>query len=281
VFDVTSARHPANAHERPTSGLSAVPRVTAARGPGALPAASGRHTGRMTYTGQVAVGGPHDLRRLDEVEIRKLAVGPLANDVYLLTCRRTGAQLLVDAADAPDDVLDLVRAGSPSGRLDGVVTTHRHADHLRALAPVVAATGASSAAGEPDADAVAAASGVPVARRLRHGDVLRVGAIDLEVVALRGHTPGSVALAYREPDDVAEPEAVPGRVHLFTGDSLFPDGVGNTDRDPARFASLLSDVVGRVFDRFDDATWVYPGHGADTTLGAERPHLAEWRERGW
>ncbi|MFH6688660.1 MBL fold metallo-hydrolase, partial [Cellulosimicrobium funkei] len=108
----------------------------------------------MTYTGQVAVGGPHDLRRLDEVEIRKLAVGPLANDVYLLTCRRTGAQLLVDAADAPDDVLDLVRAGSPSGRLDGVVTTHRHADHLRALAPVVASTGASSAAGEPDADAV-------------------------------------------------------------------------------------------------------------------------------
>ncbi|MGO1339161.1 MAG: MBL fold metallo-hydrolase [Cellulosimicrobium funkei] len=235
----------------------------------------------MTYTGQVAVGGPHDLRRLDEVEIRKLAVGPLANDVYLLTCRRTGAQLLVDAADAPDDVLDLVRAGSPSGRLDGVVTTHRHADHLRALAPVVAATGASSAAGEPDADAVAAASGVPVGRRLRHGDVLRVGALDFEVVALRGHTPGSVALAYREPDDVAEPEAVPGRVHLFTGDSLFPGGVGNTDRDPARFASLLSDVVGRVFDRFDDATWVYPGHGADTTLGAERSHLAEWRERGW
>ncbi len=72
-----------------------------------------------------------------------------------------------------------------------------------------------------------------------------------------------------------------GRVHLFTGDSLFPGGVGNTDRDPARFASLLSDVVARVFDRFDDATWVYPGHGADTTLGAERPHLAEWRERGW
>ncbi|MBE9937640.1 MBL fold metallo-hydrolase [Cellulosimicrobium cellulans] len=235
----------------------------------------------MTYTGQVAVGGPHDLRRLDEVEIRKLAVGPLANDVYLITCRRTGAQLLVDAADAPDDVLDLVRAGSPSGRLDGVVTTHRHADHLRALAPVVAATGASSAAGEPDADAVAAASGVTVARRLRHGDELRVGALVLEVVALRGHTPGSVALAYREPDDVAEPEAVPGRVHLFTGDSLFPGGVGNTDRDPARFASLLSDVVGRVFDRFDDATWVYPGHGADTTLGAERPHLDEWRERGW
>lgn len=235
----------------------------------------------MTYTGEVSVGGPHDLRRLDEIEIRKLAVGPLANGVYLLTCRRTGAQLLVDAADAPDDVLALVREGSPTVRLDVVVTTHRHADHLRALAPVVAATGASSAAGERDADAVSAATGVAVTRRLRHGDVLRAGAVSLEVVALRGHTPGSVALAYREPDDVDEPEAVPGRVHLFTGDSLFPGGVGNTDRDPVRFEVLLSDVTTRVFDRFDDATWVYPGHGSDTTLGTERPHLDEWRERGW
>ncbi|QJW36692.1 MBL fold metallo-hydrolase [Cellulosimicrobium protaetiae] len=235
----------------------------------------------MTYTGQVVVGGPGDVRHLDEVVIRKVAVGPLANDVYLLTCRRTGAQVLVDAADSPDDVLALVRAGSPTARLDVVVTTHRHLDHLRALGPVVAATGAAVAVGDPDAEAVAAATGVPVARRLRHGDVLRAGDVVLEVVALRGHTPGSVALAYREPAVVHEPEAAAGRVHLFTGDSLFPGGVGNTQRDPARFERLLTDVTERVFDRFDDATWVYPGHGADTTLGAERPHLGEWRERGW
>jgi len=235
----------------------------------------------MTYTGRVVVGGPSDLRRLDAVEIRKLAVGPLANDVYLLTCRRTGAQVLVDAADSPDDVLALVREGSPSARLDLLVTTHRHADHSRALAAVVAGTGAAVAVGDPDADAVAAATGVHVARRLGHGDVLQLGDLTLEVVALRGHTPGSVALAYREPGAVREPEAVAGRVHLFTGDSLFPGGVGNTDRDPARFHRLLTDVTQRVFARFDDATWVYPGHGDDTTLGAERPHLGAWRERGW
>ncbi len=193
----------------------------------------------MTYTGQVVVGGRGDVRRLDEVEVRKLAVGPLANDVYLLTCRRTGAQVLIDAADAPDDVLALVREGSSAARLDVVVTTHRHLDHLRALASIVAVTGAATAVGAPDADAVAAAA------------------------------------------DVHEPEAVAGRVHLFTGDSLFPGGVGSAQHDPDRFDQLLTDVTERVFDRFDDETWVYPGHGADTTIGAERPHLDEWRERGW
>ncbi|OLT55189.1 hypothetical protein BJF88_06930 [Cellulosimicrobium sp. CUA-896] len=101
------------------------------------------------------------------------------------------------------------------------------------------------------------------------------------MLALRGHTPGSVALAHREPERVAQPQARPGRAHLFTGDSLFPGGVGNTDRDPERFARLLDDVTERVFARFDDDTWVYPGHGADTTLGAERPHLDAWRSRGW
>jgi glyoxylase-like metal-dependent hydrolase (beta-lactamase superfamily II) len=189
--------------------------------------------------------------------------------------------VLVDAADSPDDVLALVRDGSPSARLDLVVTTHRHLDHLRALASVVAVTGAAVAAGADDADAISHATDTHVTRRLHQGDVLTVGHLRLEVVALRGHTPGSVALAYREPDHVTEADAVARRVHLFTGDALFPGGVGNTDRDPERFARLLDDVVERVFDRYDDATWVYPGHGADTTLGAERPQLDEWRRRGW
>lgn len=235
----------------------------------------------MTYTGDVHVGGPADVRELDELVLRKVAVGPMANNAYLLTCRRSGAQLLVDAADEPDRLAQLLREASPRTRLDTVVTTHRHADHLRALASVVALTGAEVAAGEADADAITSATGVHVGRRLRHGDTLTVGHLVLEVVALRGHTPGSVALAYREPERVHAQDAAGGRVHLLTGDSLFPGGLGATGGDEARFAALHRDVTERVFAVLGDDTWVYPGHGADTTLGAERPHLDEWRARGW
>ena len=83
---------------------------------------------------------------------------------------------------------------------------------------------------------------------------------------LRGHTPGSIALVWRGPDDAG--------THVFTGDSLFPGGVGNTQQDPERFASLIDDVEERLFGALPDDTWVYPGHGKDTTIGAERPHLA-------
>ena len=197
------------------------------------------------YTGRVRVGGPSDVRRLADAEIRKVAVGPMDNAAYLLTCRRTGAQLLVDAPAEPDRLLALVAAGAD------------------------------------DADAIASATDHAVTVRLRHGDTVTVGDLVLDVVGLRGHTPGSVALALSEPSDARAPGAVPGRVHLFTGDSLFPGGVGATGGDAARFAALLGDVTTRVFERFRDDTWVYPGHGDDTTLGAERPHLAAWAARGW
>lgn len=235
----------------------------------------------MSYTGDVHPGGPSAVRVLDEVEIRKASVGPMDNNAYLITCRRTGSQLLIDAAADPERLLALVREGAPTARLDGIVTTHRHPDHLSALASVVAVTGAHLLAGAEDADAVTAAADRPVDRRLHHGDTVEVGHAVLEVVALRGHTPGSIALAYREPEHVEQPEAVPGRVHLFTGDSLFPGGVGATGNDRGRFEQLFKDVVDRVFEPYGDDTWVYPGHGADTTLGAERPQLASWHERGW
>ena len=210
-----------------------------------------------------------DAQVLDELEIRRTSVGPMDNNAYLLTCRRTGAQLLVDAADDPDRLLALVHEGT--GSLDQVVTTHRHPDHHRALAAVVAATGASTAAGADDADAITEATDVPITRRLQHGDTVTFGRIALDVIALRGHTPGSVALAYTEPG---------GRVLVLTGDSLFPGGVGAT-KGPEAFTQLYADVVSRLFGRFADDTRIYPGHGRDTTLGAERPQLPEWRARGW
>ena len=194
------------------------------------------------------------------------SVSAMDNKAYLLRCRRTGELLLVDAADEAGRLLELVRTAG--GDLRTVVTTHQHWDHHRALAEVVAETGAATACGADDAE------GMPVAtdRLLVHGDVVQVGDVPLEVVHLRGHTPGSVALAYRDPD---------GPVQLFTGDSLFPGGVGNTKNPGQSFDQLFADVSTRVFDVFADDTVVWPGHGASTTVGTERPHLPDWRARGW
>jgi glyoxylase-like metal-dependent hydrolase (beta-lactamase superfamily II) len=221
--------------------------------------------GDPRYTGDVEVGGPADVRELPGLTISKLAVSEMANNVYLLRSTATGEGLLVDAAAEPEAVLALIGDGGVST----VVTTHGHWDHHRALPEVVEATGAVTVAGTADA----ADLPVPVQRTVEHGDTLTVGDQTLEVVHLRGHTPGSIALVWRGPADAG--------VHVFTGDSLFPGGVGNTQKDPERFASLLDDVEQRLFAVLPDEAWVYPGHGKDTTIGAERPQLAEWRSRGW
>lgn len=218
------------------------------------------------YAGAVTPGGPSDVRELEALTIRKCSVGSMDNNAYLLTSTATGAQLLIDAAADAPRLSALLSEGT--GSLDLVVTTHQHHDHVQALAEVVAATGARTAAGAEDADALP----VPVDDRLVQGDRVRFGDITLDVLHLRGHTPGSIALAYAEPG---------GHTHLFTGDSLFPGGLGNTKSPGQDFDALIADVSDRVFDVYDDGTWVYPGHGGDTTLGAERPHLDEWRARGW
>ena len=217
------------------------------------------------YTGDVQVGGPAQTNVLPGLTVTKLAVSDMANNAYLLTDPATGQSLLVDAAADPEALLQLI--GDADVRT--VVTTHGHWDHHRALPEVVAATGAQTVAHPADA----ADLPVPVTRPVEHGDTVAVGDQTLEVVHLRGHTPGSIALVWRGGDAAG--------THVFTGDSLFPGGVGNTQGDAARFTSLLDDVQARLFDVLPDGTRVYPGHGADTTLGAERPSLPEWRARGW
>nr|WP_156002581.1 MBL fold metallo-hydrolase [Streptomonospora sp. PA3] len=217
----------------------------------------------VTYSGDTRVGGPADVRELPELTISKLAVGPMDNNAYLLRCRRTGEAVLIDAAAEADRILELIGEGG----LARAITTHRHPDHWGALAEVVGTTGARTVAHPDDAEDLPVSVDEPV----EDGSRIPVGESELRVVHLRGHTPGSIALRYDEPG---------GRTHLFTGDSLFPGGVGKTT-NPADFQSLITDVEERVFAVLDDQTWVYPGHGKDTTLGAERPSLPEWRARGW
>ena len=217
------------------------------------------------YTGRVTVGGPMDVRRLPGLTIVKLAVGLLSNNVYLLRCTASGEGLLIDAADEAPRIREMVTFEGPP--ISAILTTHRHPDHWQALATIADEAGAAIYAGDADADALP----VAVDERLQHGDTITVGDLTLDVIALRGHTPGSVAVLYRDPA---------GAPQLFTGDSLFPGGVGKTTT-PADFQSLIDDVEQRIFDILPDETWVYPGHGDDTTLGVERPHLGEWRVRGW
>jgi glyoxylase-like metal-dependent hydrolase (beta-lactamase superfamily II) len=217
----------------------------------------------MAYTGDVTQGGPPDVRTLNGLTLTKVSVGPMDNNAYLLRCAATGEQLLIDAANEAPTLLSLVGDAG----LSTVVTTHQHMDHWVALEEVVAATGGRAVAHPDDAE------GLPIPTApVVDGDVVRVGDCALEVIHLVGHTPGSIALLYREPDGIP---------HLFTGDSLFPGGVGNTHEDPVAFRSLIGDVERKLFDRLPDETWFYPGHGSDSTLGAERPSLPEWRARGW
>jgi glyoxylase-like metal-dependent hydrolase (beta-lactamase superfamily II) len=215
------------------------------------------------YVGDVEVGGPPQTRDLGGLVLTKVAVGPTNNNAYFLRCTSTGEVLLIDAAAQPDVLLHVLG----DDRLVRIVTTHQHGDHWQALPELVAATGAAVACHPDDAAALPVDATEPV----RDGDEVVIGDCRLQAIHLVGHTPGSIALRYDGAD----------RPHLFTGDSLFPGGPGNTFGDAGNFTSLMDDLEAKVFGVLPDDTWVYPGHGHDTTLGAERPHLAEWRDRGW
>lgn len=219
-----------------------------------------------TYTGHVEPGSGAR-RTLPAASVVKVSVGPMDNNAYLVTCSHTGQSLLIDAANDAETLLSVVSEYAP--KLALIVTTHQHFDHWQALEAVAASTGVPTAASEIDGKELP----VPPSRQLSDGDTIAIGDLTFDVITLRGHTPGSVALALSG-------EATGGVTQLFTGDCLFPGGVGKTWQ-PGDFETLLGDVTAKVFDVFDDSTVVYPGHGDDTTLGTERPHLGEWRERGF
>ena len=193
------------------------------------------------------------------VEVHRVVVGPMANNVYVLRCRDTGEALLVDAANEHDRLLGLCTALG----VRQVVETHGHWDHIQAVTAV-------RDAGYGVAVAAADASMLPSYDTLLEDDgVLTVGRLRVRTIATPGHTPGSVCFAVEDTPLV------------FTGDTLFPGGPGNTSFEHSDFATIIDSIERRLFASFAPDTLVLPGHGAGTTIGAESPHLSEWVERGW
>jgi len=195
----------------------------------------------------------------EQVEIHRLVVGPVDNNVFVVRCRQTGESLLVDAANEHEQLLELCR----DLKVGRIVETHGHWDHIQAIpqlreAGYQVAVRAEDAAMLPSYDLL-----------LEDDDLLEVGRLRLRTIHTPGHTPGSMCFL------------IEGSPVLLSGDTLFPGGPGNTATDLGDFPTILSSIEERLFKPFAPETIVMPGHGLDTTIGAERPHLDEWAARGW
>ena len=230
------------------------------------------------YTGDLSRNEVQRIR-VGAIDVYKTSVGDMDNNCHLLVDTRAPERsLLIDACAEAEHLKNLCDAVGAT--VTTIVTTHSHGDHVQALPELVEEWGAehvTSTLDSPDIE-------VPADLLLDQGDVITFGdGAMLVAFILRGHTRGGVGLGLDggEPsnaagDDVSDDSPI----HLFVGDSLFPGGVGKTT-DQESFAQLLQDVEERIFDAYPDDAIVHPGHGSDTTVGAERPHLEEWRNRGW
>lgn len=193
------------------------------------------------------------------VEVHRVVVGPMENNVYVVRCRATGDAVLIDAANEHDRLLELCRRLG----VRSVVETHGHWDHIQA---VEAVRDAGYAVAVTSADAGMLPSYDLI---LEDETTLEVGELRISTIATPGHTPGSMCFA------------VQGTPLLFSGDTLFPGGAGNTSFEDANFETIIESIEQRLFRPFGADTMVLPGHGRGTTIGAEAPHLAEWIDRGW
>jgi glyoxylase-like metal-dependent hydrolase (beta-lactamase superfamily II) len=192
----------------------------------------------------------------DDLIVRKIEVGTMENNVYVLECPETHDAFIVDGCFEPEKILE----GAAGANVIGILQTHGHGDHVQALPELKENLGVPVYAHPGDEYPVR------IENQLSDGDELSFGARKLRVIHTPGHTPGGTCF-------------LSGR-HLVSGDTLFPGGPGNTWGDKDAFAQIIEMVETKLFVLEDD-TFVYPGHGKDTTIGAEKPHLEEWKDRGW
>lgn len=196
--------------------------------------------------------------RDDQLEITRAVVGPMDNNVFVPRCRETGVAVLIDAANEADRVLGLCKTLA----VQRILTTHGHSDHIQAV-PQVRQAGYDVGVTAEDAAMLPAHDFL-----IEDGQVFEVGRLRLHAMLTPGHTPGSVCFL------------VEGSPVLFSGDTLFPGGPGATKYPGGDFRTIISSIEQRLFP-LPDETVVMPGHGQDTTIGAEKPHLQEWVDRGW
>jgi glyoxylase-like metal-dependent hydrolase (beta-lactamase superfamily II) len=191
-------------------------------------------------------------------EVHRTVVGPMDNNVYIVRCRETGDAVLIDAANEHDRLLEVCKELG----VRKVVETHGHWDHIQAV-PALRDAGYDVAVTRADAGML------PSYDLLMEDDeAIPVGRQRLHTVLTPGHTPGSICFALE------------GTNVLFSGDTLFPGGPGNTSFPGGDFTTIIRSIEDRLFALPAD-TLVLPGHGASTTIGTERPHLQEWIDRGW
>ena len=202
---------------------------------------------------------PGTLHWSDErAEIHKVVVGPYENNVFILRCTETGAAVLLDAANEHERLLELCEALG----VRKVLETHGHWDHIQAV-PAIRDAGYSVAVAAADAGMLPSYDEV-----LDDDAVVEVGRLRLRTMLTPGHTPGSMCFRLE------------GAPILFSGDTLFPGGPGNTEKDPTRFAQIIEQIDTKLLT-LPPETIILPGHGADTTVGVERPSLSAWVDRGW
>jgi glyoxylase-like metal-dependent hydrolase (beta-lactamase superfamily II) len=194
------------------------------------------------------------------VEVHKIVVGPFDNNVFIVRCRETGDAVLIDAANEHEILLDLCQALG----VRRVLETHGHHDHIQAI-PALREAGYHVAVTQLDAPML---GDMGYDAFLDHDQVIEIGRLRLRSIHNPGHTPGSISFH------------VEGTPLLFTGDTLFPGGPGATKFPGGDFGAIIDSLDNLLFV-FPEDTIVLPGHGLDTTIGAERPHLHEWVDRGW